>query len=175
LQKAAPNSSGAIEGILPPPICTLKVSWFFAILIKIPVAATAGKERRMTDNEPPKTTGISDITGKTVKVRHATEADLFFIGQKMREHHFDTADLDYSEFVVATENSELIGFGRIRKTGAIYEVGCIIVVEEKKGKGIGKLILAHLLEFAPVRRVYAMTDWVEYFKGLGFSEMKLSK
>jgi len=129
----------------------------------------------MADNEQPKMTGISDITGKVFKVRHATEADLYFIRKKMSEHRFDTADLDYNEFVVATENGDLIGFGRMRKTGAIYEVGCIVVVEEKKGKGVGKLVLAHLLEYAPVKRVYAMTDWVEYFKGLGFTEIKRSK
>ena len=129
----------------------------------------------MANDQSPQMTGISAITGKAVKVRHATEADLFFIEKKMGEHHFDAANLSYNEFVVATENSDLIGFGRIRKTGAIYEVGCIVVVEEKKGRGVGKLILAHLLEYAPVKRVYAMTDWVEYFKGLGFTEMKRSK
>jgi hypothetical protein len=57
-----------------------------------------------------------------------------FFHPENEKHRFDTADLDYNEFVV-TENGELIGFGRIRKIGAIYEVGCIVVVEEKKGEG----------------------------------------
>lgn len=129
----------------------------------------------MENKESPKVTGISDITGKVVKVRHATEGDMVFIEEKMKQYHFDTRELDYSEFAVATENGNIIGFGRLKKTDTLYEVGCIIVIEEKRGKGFGKMILEHLLEYTPVNRVYVMTDWADYFKKLGFVEMKRTK
>ena len=129
----------------------------------------------MNKKESPKITGISDITGKLVKVRHATEADMGFIEEKLKKHNFDTRNLDYREFTVATENANLIGFGRLKKTDTLYEVGCIIVVEEREHKGIGQMILEHLLEYAPVDKVYVMTDLVDYFRKLGFTEIKKTK
>jgi len=129
----------------------------------------------MENRESPKATGISDITGKVLKVRHATEADIGFIEDKMKKYHLDARDLDYREFAVATEDSRIIGFGRLKKTETIYEIGCILVIEEKKRKGMGKLILEHLMEYAAVDKVYVTTDWVDYFNELGFIEMKKTK
>lgn len=129
----------------------------------------------MENRESPKVTGISDITGKIVRIRHATEADMGFIEDKMKEYHLDTRDLDYREFAVAAENSKIIGFGRLKKTKTIYEIGCIAVIEEKRRKGVGQLILEHLMEYAPVDKVYVMTELVDYFNELGFTEMKKTK
>ena len=126
----------------------------------------------MGNRESPKATGISDITGKIVRVRHATEADMGFIEDKMKKYRLDTRDLDYGEFAVATEDSKIIGFGRLKKMDTIYEIGCILVIEEKRRKGVGQLILKHLMEYAPVDKVYVMTDLVDYFNELGFTEMK---
>jgi len=39
----------------------------------------------MIEGECPKGTGISDITGKIVKIRHATEADMGFISRISKE------------------------------------------------------------------------------------------
>jgi N-acetylglutamate synthase-like GNAT family acetyltransferase len=129
----------------------------------------------MGNKKSPKATGISDITGKILRVRHATEADMGFIEGKMKNYRLDTRDLDYREFVVATEDSRIIGFGRLRKTETIYEIGCILAIEEKRRKGIGQLILKHLMEYAPVDKVYVMTDWVDQFNELGFTEMKKTR
>jgi N-acetylglutamate synthase-like GNAT family acetyltransferase len=129
----------------------------------------------MENRESPKVTGISDITGKIVRVRHATEADMGFIEDKMKKYRLDTRGLDYTEFAVATENSKIIGFGRLKRTETIYEIGCILVIEEKRRKGVGQLILEHLMEYAPVDKVYVMTDWVDFFNELGFTEMKKTR
>ncbi len=126
----------------------------------------------MERKAPPKATGISELTGKIARVRHATEADMPFIEETMKKYHFDAENLTYSDFVVATENGKIVGFGSLKKTGGIYEVGCVVVVEEKRSRGIGQLIAKHLVDFAPVDRVYAMTDRVDYFKKLGFVEIR---
>ena len=49
------------------------------------------------------------------------------------------------------------------------------MIEEKRRKGVGRLILEHLMEYAPVDKVYVMTDWVDFFNELGFTEMKKTK
>lgn len=120
----------------------------------------------------PKGTGISDSTGKTVKVRHAIDADRAFIEQELKKSGIDAGTLDYGEFVVATEDGNIAGFGRLRKTGKFYQIGCVVVVEKKRSRGIGALIVKHLLDFAEVDMVYVLTDLVDYFRKLGFVEMK---
>ncbi len=126
----------------------------------------------MEKKESPRVTGISDITGKVVRVRHATDADMVFIEKQMKEHNFYTDDLNYNEFVVATEDNRITGFGRMKQRCNICAIGCVVVVEEKKGQGTGAVIIRHLIDYAPVNKVYVMTDRLDYFKGLGFAEAK---
>jgi len=126
----------------------------------------------MEDEKSPKKTGISGITGRIVKIRHATGADMGFIVENLKKYHLDTEDLHYSQFVVAMENGNPVGFGRIKKTGEIYEIGCIVVIDERRDLGIDSLIIKHLVDFSPVEMVYVITDLVDYFKRLGFVETK---
>lgn len=126
----------------------------------------------MERKESPKTTGISDITGKIVRVRHANEFDMVFIEEMLKKYHLDTENLHYSQFVIATENGNLVGLGRLKKTGGMYEIGCVAVVGERKGQGIGSLIVKHLIDYAPLKIIYVITDQVDYFKKLGFLEIK---
>ncbi|MEW6418874.1 MAG: hypothetical protein AB1480_12255 [Nitrospirota bacterium] len=126
----------------------------------------------MVKRESSKTTGISEITGKVVRVRHATEYDMYFIEDMLRKHNVDTTGLDYNQFVIAFEDSTPIGLGRLKEIDGICEIGCVIVVEERKKTGLDDVIVKHLIEFAPVKMVYAMTDKVEYFKRMGFKEVK---
>ncbi len=120
----------------------------------------------------PKLTGISSITGKTVTIRHATEADMVFVEENVKKYRLDADDLDASQFVVAAENGDIIGFGGLRKTGDVYDIGCVVVIEKQRRSGIGASLVRHLLEYAPVKTVYVVTDFVDYFKRLGFTEAK---
>ncbi|HBR21671.1 MAG TPA: hypothetical protein DD713_03770 [Nitrospiraceae bacterium] len=97
---------------------------------------------------------------------------MVFIKEKLKEYNLNTDNLDYREFVIAAGNSHIIGFGRLRKTGQMYEIGCVTVVEGKRRKGIGSIIVKHLIEQAPVKMVYVITDMADYFRKLGFVEMK---
>jgi N-acetylglutamate synthase-like GNAT family acetyltransferase len=126
----------------------------------------------MEKRESPKETGIAEITGKTMKVRHATHGDMAFIQGELRKNNIDSENLDPQEFVVATENGDITGFGRLRRAGEVYQIGCVVVVEDKRRRGVGSLIVKHLLDFTPVRLVYIVTDLVDYFEKLGFVEMR---
>ena len=126
----------------------------------------------MKEGECPKGTGISDITGKIVKIRHATEADMGFIVEYLKKYQLDTEGLDYSQFVVATEDGNLVGFGRLKKTGKTYEIGSVVVIEERKDRGIDSLIIQHLIDFSPVNMVCVITDLADHFRKLGFVETR---
>jgi N-acetylglutamate synthase-like GNAT family acetyltransferase len=115
-------------------------------------------------------TGISAITGKSVVIRHATGSDMVFIEESLKEHGSAVIDLQAFQFVVAAENSHIIGFGGLRQKGDVCDIACAIVVEKRRNTGIGAAIVNHLIEYAPVDRVFVTTDVVEYFKELGFAE-----
>lgn len=126
----------------------------------------------MEGKESPKVIGMSDITGKMVRIRHATEADMAFIEEQLKKNNMDAEDLECSEFLVATEDGEITGFGRMRKTGQFYQVGCVVVLEEKRSRGIGSLIVKHMMDLSPVTLVYIPTELEEYFTKLGFVKMQ---
>ncbi|HTR44292.1 MAG TPA: GNAT family N-acetyltransferase [Thermodesulfovibrionales bacterium] len=109
-----------------------------------------------------------------LKVRPAQESDLAFIREELVRNNIDAENLDHREFLVAAEDGGIAGFGRLRRTGQFYQIGCIAVVEEKRGRGVGSLLIKHLIENTPVKLVYIVTDLVEYFQRMGFVEMKES-
>lgn len=113
-----------------------------------------------------------EIMGKTIQIRHATEADLTFIEQQLDRNNMLSRNLDYREFVVAVENMDIVGFGRLRKAGDVYQIGCVVVIEDKRNRGVGSLIIKHLVTFSPLNLVYVPKDLVGYFGNLGFEEMK---
>lgn len=136
-------------------------------------AVTGGEVRAMEKRkrqESPRGTGVSEITGKVLRVKHATAADMVFIEKKLMEHHIDTGDMEPEQFVVAWEDGEMAGFGRLRRVGGADEISCILVFDEKKAKGVSDLILRHLVEYSGSTVVYAVTDSDEQYRRLGFKE-----
>src|SRR4030042_805380 len=101
----------------------------------------------MGKRESPKKTGISEITGKVINIRHAIVNDIYFIENILQKHHFDITDLDYRQFVVALEDTKPIGIGRLKKTGRICEIGCVLLIEEQKRRGIADIIMKTLRRF----------------------------
>ena len=117
---------------------------------------------------------MRDESVGTIKVRPAQESDLPFIREELLRNSIDAENLDHREFLIASENGEIAGFGRLRQTGQFYQIGCVAVVEERRGQGVGSLIIKHLIENTPVKLFYIVTDLVEYFQRMGFVEMKES-
>jgi N-acetylglutamate synthase-like GNAT family acetyltransferase len=99
-----------------------------------------------------KKTGISAITGKTVVIRHATEWDMVFTEENLKKNDLDTTGLQAYQFAVAAEKSDLIGFGGLRKTGDVYDIGCVVVAEKRRNRGAGTAIVKHLIEYSPQTR-----------------------
>lgn len=105
------------------------------------------------------------------KLRPALSQDMPFIKDCIKRFRLDDEDLDYRQFVVATDGDELIGFGRIRPHKEVYELGCVGVVEHRRNQGIGKIIVEHLINIFPTADVYITTDMPEYFVRFGFKNI----
>ncbi len=95
-----------------------------------------------------------------------------FIKACVEKFRLDDEDMDYRQFVVAVEDKEIVGFGRIRPHKGVYELGCVGVVEHKRNHGIGKMIIKYLINIFPSNDVYITTDLIDYFERLGFKRIE---
>lgn len=116
----------------------------------------------------PRFTGISNITGKTVYIRHATEWDVVNIQDYLKQHGQEERDLTQSDVVVAAEEDRLIGFAILEK-GRESDADCVTVIEDTRRRGIGAPIVRHLMEYSQVRTVYSAVGMPGYFTRLGFT------
>lgn len=119
----------------------------------------------------PRSTGISNITGKTVYIRHATDWDVVNIQDYLKRHGQEERDLTHSDVVVAAEEDRLIGFAILEK-GRGRDADCVTVIEDTRRRGIGAPIVRHLMEYAQVRTVYSAASMPGYFTRLGFTRSK---
>ena len=119
-------------------------------------------------------TGHNDITDgqNPLCIRNATEADLPFIQETVARLRLDGEDLRAEQFIVAEEGGRTVAFGRIKPYRRTYELGCVAVVEDRRSRGIGELVVRELIRRFPQRRVYVTTDVPEYFERLGFVRTK---
>jgi N-acetylglutamate synthase-like GNAT family acetyltransferase len=112
----------------------------------------------------PRKTGISNITGIMVVVRHATESDLVDVEEYLKKHHADS-DIKNAEVVVASEDRRIIGFGILKKEN---DTGCVSLFEDSRRRGIGSTIMKHLMAYTSVTKVYA-SRYASYFTHSGFT------
>ena len=112
----------------------------------------------------PRKTGISGITDKTVVIRHATDTDRVRVEEYFRQHG-NANDLGNADLVVAAEEERIIGFGILKKEN---DAGCVSVFEDSRRKGIGSVIVKHLMSYEPLKRVYATRN-VSFFTRYGFA------
>lgn len=107
-----------------------------------------------------------------ILIRNAQSDDIPIIKECIDRFRLDDEDLDYRQFVVAVEGSEIAGFGRIRPHKEVYELGSVGVVEGRRKQGIGKMIVEHLINTFPTNDVYITTDLIKYFERLGFKKIE---
>ena len=105
---------------------------------------------------------------KPVVLRGASPDDMPFIMEHLEKFLLDDEDVDFRQFIIAAESEEIVGFGRIRPHKKVYELGSIGVVENRRSRGIGKLIIERLIDIFPTDDVYLVTDIPGYFEKLGF-------
>ena len=115
-------------------------------------------------------TGYDDITDgqNPLCIRTAADADLRFIQETVARLRLDGEDLRAEQFIVVEEGERTVAFGRIKPYRRTYELGCVAVVEDRRGQGIGELVVRELIRRFPQRCVYVTSDLPEYFERLGF-------
>jgi N-acetylglutamate synthase-like GNAT family acetyltransferase len=95
--------------------------------------------------------------------------DSFFelIKTYIQNFELDNRELSKEEFLVATSNHELVGFGRIRQRDNCSELCSLGVIEPERLKGVGKQLVQALIQKA-TEPLYLVCIIPTFFESFGF-------
>lgn len=100
----------------------------------------------------------------------ARPEDMPLIEAEVERMRLDGEDLKVEQFLVALEDGEVVGFGRIKPYGdGVFELGCVGVLESARSRGVGRALVTELMNRFPTEEIYITTDLVEYFMRFGFT------
>ena len=80
-----------------------------------------------------------------VVIRPATASDQPTIKHMVKDERLDPTALDWSHFLVAEDNGDIIGIGQIRPYSNCRELGSLVVKEAYRGQHIGEKLIEALL------------------------------
>ena len=83
------------------------------------------------------------------------------------EFELDDRELKQREFVTVSDNTGLLGFGRLREYKHFTEFCSLGILSHKRSKGLGKHLCEVLIEKAP-NSVYIVCVIPSYFEPMGF-------
>jgi amino-acid N-acetyltransferase len=80
-----------------------------------------------------------------VQVRRATADDQPIIKQMVKDEGLDPTSLNWSQFLIAHNDGEIVGIGQIRPYPKCRELGSLVVREAYRKQGVGELLVDALL------------------------------
>lgn len=111
---------------------------------------------------------MNNQTINHVSVINASVSDFELIKGFIKQFELDNRELKNDEFLVAKQNNELLGFGRVRQHNNCSELCSLGVIETERLKGIGKRLVKELTNKSP-NNLYLVCIIPDFFKPLGFT------
>ena len=102
-----------------------------------------------------------------IRVSKALPEDFDLIKKYIKQFELDNRKLSVNEFVVAKENNQIIGFGRIRKHNGCDEFCSLGVIEPERNKGIAQELIKARIKLA-TQPIYLVRIIPDFFEPLGF-------
>lgn len=106
-----------------------------------------------------------------IVISPALEMDLPVIEQLAKALDLDLEDLSYEQFITATRNNKIIGFGRLRNYPDFVEIATVGVVPEEQKNGIGSLLIQELIRLGPLE-IFVTCVIPRFFRKFGFQLVK---
>ena len=107
-----------------------------------------------------------------ISIKKAKQEDIEKILPYLGKYTLDCENIVEEQFVIATVDENLAGFGRIKRYKSLCELSSIGVIEEYRTKGVGKKIIQYLITRFPANEIWLVTKIPEYFRKFGFYESK---
>ncbi len=108
-----------------------------------------------------------------MKIRKAKPTDTPIIDALALDMDLDSNDTFFDQFIVVEDNEQIVGFGRLIMRENALELGTIGVIEAYRGKGVGKLIVEHLINDVK-QDLYITTLIPKFFEQFGFVALETS-
>ncbi len=102
-----------------------------------------------------------------IAITTVPENNFEFIKHHIQLFELDNRELDNNEFLVATFNNHIVGFGRIRNYELCCELCSLGIIETERLKGIGKQLVLELIKKND-KPLYLVCIIPDFFKPLGF-------
>lgn len=100
-----------------------------------------------------------------------TDKQFDVICEFIKQYELDNRDLKKEQFIIAVNDQELLGFGRMRQHADCMELCSLGVVTSYRGKGIGKAIVEELVRNTK-GAIYLVCIIPGFFEPLGFSTVE---
>ena len=101
-------------------------------------------------------------------LRHSNPSDLPFIKEKVSSWSLDPDSLDKGTWLIASDASGPIAFGRLKPHKDFLELANIGVLPERRNSGIASSLIQALLKEAGNNPVWLATQIPDFFKKFGF-------
>lgn len=103
-------------------------------------------------------------------INYPNPADFETIKKYIWEFELDNRSLEKEQFLVAKQNSTIIGFGRIREYNGCSELCSLGVIEPERNKGVGRELTKHLIQKAR-QNLYLVCIIPDFFEPLNFKKV----
>lgn len=102
-----------------------------------------------------------------IQIKECTAEQLEQVKEYIHDFELDDRTLHYSQFLVALQNNEIIGFGRIREHEGCSELCSLGVIHPERNKGVGKALTKALITKAK-QPLYLVCIIPHFFTPAGF-------
>lgn len=101
------------------------------------------------------------------EIKDCSEDQLEIVKKHIHQFELDDRSLNHSQFLVALQNTTIIGFGRIREHHNCSELCSLGVIEPERNKGVG-LALTKALARKAKKSVHLVCIIPQFFEKQGF-------
>jgi len=104
-------------------------------------------------------------------IRAATAVDQPTIRRFVKEARLNPMSLNWPNFVIAEDDSEIVGVGQVKAHGdGTRELASIVVAPARQGQGIGSAVIKNLLARNPaaVLHLTCRSELQSYYERFGF-------
>lgn len=105
-----------------------------------------------------------------IVINSPDEKDFVLIKKYIHDFELDNRALEKEQFLVAKQQGNLVGFGRIREYEGSSELCSLGVIEPERNRGIGRELTIKLIQKA-TRDLFLVCIIPDFFIPLGFVEV----